>query len=94
MNQFGEVEQTSEAVQSCDSKPVEPEEKFWIEIEMVFEKHGQPVVGEEYCITLPDGVEVRGSLDENGQARVDFIEDPGNCDVTFPGLDKDAWKSD
>ena len=63
----------------------------WIEIELVDEE-GQPVPGEPYKITLPDGTTVAdGTLDEKGFARVDGI-DPGTCKVTFPNLDKDAWE--
>jgi type VI secretion system secreted protein VgrG len=50
------------------------------------------VPGEEYQVTLPDGSTVAsGTLDEKGKARVEGI-DPGSCKVTFPNLDKDAWK--
>jgi hypothetical protein len=35
-------------------------------------------------------IEISGTLDENGFARVEGI-DPGQCKVTFPDLDKDAW---
>jgi len=63
--------------------------KTWIEIELVDEA-GEPVPGESYEITLPDGSKATGSLDGKGFARVDGI-DPGTCKVTFPNLDKDAW---
>jgi len=75
------------------SKPYkpDPEKKSWIEIVLVDEA-GDPVTGESYSITLPDGETVaEGTLDEKGLARVDGI-DPGSCKVTFPNLDKDAWK--
>jgi type VI secretion system secreted protein VgrG len=63
----------------------------WVEINLVDEQ-GKPVAGEPYQVTLPDGSTVAdGTLDEKGHARVDHI-DPGNCKVTFPNLDKDAWK--
>jgi type VI secretion system secreted protein VgrG len=63
----------------------------WIEINLVDEQ-GQPVAGEPYQVTLPDGSTVAdGTLDEKGHARVDHI-DPGSCKVTFPNLDKDAWE--
>ena len=63
----------------------------WIEIELLDEA-GKPVPGEVYQVTLPDGSTVAdGTLDEKGRARVDHI-DPGTCKVTFPNLDKDAWK--
>jgi type VI secretion system secreted protein VgrG len=67
------------------------EKKSWIEIELLDEA-GQPVPGEAYRITLPDGTTVaEGTTDEKGRARVDHI-DPGTCKVTFPNLDKDAWE--
>ena len=64
--------------------------KSWIEIEMVDEDKN-PVPGEAYRITLPDGQTVaEGTLDDKGFARVDGI-DSGTCKITFPELDKDAW---
>jgi hypothetical protein len=63
----------------------------WIAIKMVDEDN-KPVPGEKYRITLPDGETVsEGTLDEKGCARLDAI-DPGSCKITFPDLDKDAWK--
>jgi hypothetical protein len=65
--------------------------KSWIEIVLVDEEKN-PVPGEPYEITLPDGATVAdGTLDEKGFARVDGI-DPGTCKITFPKRDKDAWK--
>ncbi len=65
------------------------EKKSWFEIVLVDEA-GQPVAGEAYQITLPDGTTLAtGTLDEKGFARVECI-DPGQCKVTFPNLDKDA----
>jgi type VI secretion system secreted protein VgrG len=66
------------------------EKKSWIEIEMVDEED-EPVPGEKYKITLPDNSVAEGTLDEKGFARVEGIE-PGNCRITFPELDKDAWE--
>ncbi|MGA8152327.1 MAG: type VI secretion system tip protein VgrG [Terriglobales bacterium] len=68
----------------------DPEKPHWIEIEMVDEE-GNPVPGEQYNITLPDGSQASGSLDDKGKARVDGI-DPGSCKVTFPNLDQSVWK--
>jgi type VI secretion system secreted protein VgrG len=66
------------------------QKKSWIEIEMVDEEK-DPVPGEPYRITLPDGETLaEGTLDDKGFARVDGI-DPGSCQITFPELDKDAW---
>ena len=75
-------------------KPPETEEQkkqkpAWIEIELVDEAD-QPVSGECYRITLPDGSVAEGSLDEKGFARIEGIT-PGNCQVTFPNLDESAW---
>jgi type VI secretion system secreted protein VgrG len=66
------------------------EKKHFIKIKLVDEA-GKPVPGEAYKITLPDGRVTTGSLDEKGEAEVTGI-DPGNCKVTFPNLDKDAWE--
>jgi hypothetical protein len=63
--------------------------KTFIEIEMVDDK-GRPVPDLAYRIEAPDGKQYEGTLDADGKARVDDIE-PGNCRITFPDLDKDAW---
>ena len=68
----------------------EEEKKSWIEIELIDEED-QPVPGERYQIELPDGSVAKGTLDQDGFARVDGI-DPGTCKVTFPELDKEAWE--
>lgn len=68
----------------------QPEKTAWIEVELV-DEDGEPVPGERYRITLPDESVAEGSLDEKGKARVEGFE-PGNCKVTFPDLDKDAWE--
>jgi len=75
--------------------PFQPDEedqdkKSWIEIELVDEA-GKPVPGERYEIKLPDGRVAKGTLDGKGFARV-ANTDPGNCEITFPELDKDAWE--
>jgi len=68
----------------------DPAKKSWIEIELVDDEN-EPVPGERYRITLPDGeTAAEGTLDDKGFARVEGI-DPGTCKVTFPELDKDAW---
>lgn len=84
---------------SAQVKPFKPPEtkeekekkKSWIEIELVDEEKN-PVPGERYKITLPDGETVaEGTLDDKGFARVEGIEQ-GSCKITFPELDKDAWE--
>ena len=81
--------------QTCGSKPLvaspgSPGVTTFIEIELVDEE-GNPVVGESFEILLPNGQVVDGSLDDKGQARVEGIDTPGSCQITFPDLDKDAW---
>ena len=86
-----------QTVKTCGQKtitvadPSDPNPKTFIEIELVDEQ-GNPVPGEAFEITLPDGSVVDGSLDGNGQTRVDGI-DPGSCQITFPDLDTSAWKN-
>jgi hypothetical protein len=76
---------------ASDPKKAEPEKTSWIAIRLVDEEN-QPVPGEKYRITLPDGETVaQGTLDQNGAARLEGIP-PGSCKITFPDLDKEAWK--
>jgi type VI secretion system secreted protein VgrG len=62
-------------------------EIHWIEIKLVDEE-GEPVPGERYEIKLSDGSVIKGTLDNEGFARVDGIEDPGSAEITFPELDE------
>ena len=74
-----------------DEEEAEDEKKSWIEIELA-DEDDNPIAGERYKVTLPDGKTVAtGTTDSNGLARVSGI-DPGTCKITFPELDKDAWK--
>ena len=96
----GEVDQlkAEKSQESAATKPhKEPKtkeekkkKKSWIEIELVDEAD-QPVAGERYKVTLPDGSVAEGTLDEKGLAKIKEIE-PGSCKITFPDLDKDAWE--
>jgi hypothetical protein len=92
-----EVKPPSEPAQEVAKSPAaaaqEPEEKkqktAWVEIILV-DAEGKPVPGARYRFTLPDGEVKEGTLNEHGQAGFYQIE-PGNCKITFPDLDKDAW---
>lgn len=68
-----------------------PKEKnAWIEIILV-DAEGEPMPGVKYKITSPSGEVQEGRLNEHGQAGYYKIE-PGDCKITFPDLDKDAWE--
>ena len=70
---------------------VEVLRKTWIEIELVDEADA-PVPGMAYRVELPDGSVSEGVLDDKGLARIEgFVKGSGQCKVTFPSLDKEAW---
>jgi hypothetical protein len=81
------------SVAPCDSVPpptvVSKDKIDWVEICLV-DRDGNPIPGETYEITLPDGSKITGTLNSKGTARVDGV-DPGNCEITFPDLDEDVW---
>ncbi|MEZ5429070.1 MAG: hypothetical protein R2747_22680 [Pyrinomonadaceae bacterium] len=72
--------------------PEKPKEKkAWIEIILV-DAEGNPMPGVRYRITPPGGgAPQEGRLNEHGQAGLYQIE-PGQCKITFPDLDQDAWE--
>jgi type VI secretion system secreted protein VgrG len=78
-------------VPSNNSDPSTPPKTGWVEVQMVDESSAA-VAGLEYSIALPDGSVAEGTLDENGLVRVEGF-DPGNCQVSFPGLDQGAWEA-
>jgi hypothetical protein len=69
-------------------------ETTWIEIEMLDEE-GQPVSGLTYEVKIlgdrNDQV-ARGTLDQNGRARVAGFPAVEWCEVSFPDLDSQAWE--
>lgn len=69
---------------------LEEEKNSWIEIELVGEDD-KPIPGEKYQIETPDGTKASGTLDKDGFARVEGFS-PGDCKVSFPKLDKEAWE--
>ncbi len=66
------------------------QEKPWVEIILV-DMEGKPMPGVKYRLTPPGGTPVEGILNQYGQAGLYQI-DPGNCKITFPDLDQDAWE--
>jgi type VI secretion system secreted protein VgrG len=68
------------------------DKKAWVELQLV-DKMNNPIPGEPYRVTLPDGSVQEGRLDDQGNARISNC-DPGDCQITFPNLDKNAWDSE
>ncbi|MCA9604239.1 MAG: carboxypeptidase regulatory-like domain-containing protein [Myxococcales bacterium] len=63
----------------------------WIEIELIDEADA-PIAGVRYELKLPNGRVQRGVTDADGRVRVDGIRDVGQCELTFPELDQEAWE--
>jgi hypothetical protein len=63
----------------------------WIEIELVDEED-KGVPGVSFQVTLPDGSVAGGTTDGKGFGRVEGFEEGGDCKITFPQLDKEAWE--
>jgi hypothetical protein len=93
-SRFGNTDPESGVLPCPLNKPSQATEPVhWIEIELLGEDDS-PIPEEEYEVTLTDGHLIRGFLDESGWARIDGIENPGECQISFPRLDRDAWSPD
>jgi hypothetical protein len=66
-------------------------QKHWVAIELV-DEDGNGVEGIAYSIITPDNQQYTGMTDANGLARIDNIP-AGQCKISFPELDKDAYKA-
>ena len=84
------LEKRSAARKEKSHKEGDPTKTSWVKIKLVDEA-GNPVPGEAYKIKAADGRVASGSLDEKGEAEVKGIE-AGNCEITFPNLDRAAWE--
>jgi hypothetical protein len=67
-----------------------PLKKHWLTIELVGED-GSPVPNEKYRVILPDGSVREGALNGRGTATFEELKE-GECQVSFPGLDSEAWE--
>lgn len=68
------------------------EQTHWIGVRL-YDDNGEPLAGERYLITLPDGTKVaKGKTNKNGEVEVRGI-DPGSCTITFPDLDGATWEA-
>jgi hypothetical protein len=78
-----------EAAKAEKEAATQPEEKHWIEIELL-DDDGVPVADELYLVEMPDGSKITGRTDSSGRARIEDV-DPGTAKVSFPDLDKSAY---
>ncbi len=85
-----EVETPPKQESAPGAKSAAPKKNSWIEITLVG-MEGQPVPGERYMITLPDGSTQEGRLDADGYAEYYGIN-PGSCQIWYPDLSEDYWK--
>jgi len=72
------------ACEECSTK------QQWIEVQLV-DENGVGIFGAEYLIVTPDGREHRGMTDAKGLGQLHDIL-PGQCSISFPKLDMDAWR--
>jgi type VI secretion system secreted protein VgrG len=87
----GPLEFTAPAGVSSSAPAQErPEGTTWTEVELV-DPMGNPVPRKRYRLELADGSVREGVVNELGFAREDGIPD-GATKITFPDLDKDAWR--
>lgn len=72
--------------------PPKKKKKSWIALELV-DQDGEPVANEKFKVELPDGSVQTGNLDSQGKFRIEEIDPPGTCKVSFPELDAADWKA-
>jgi hypothetical protein len=77
--------------QPVDERP--PLEVHAIEIAVV-NALDQPAVGVFYQLVQPDGRTRTGTTDGAGMIKIDDIEQPGDCQLTFPDVDRQAPADD
>ena len=70
--------------------PENQQKTHWVGI-VLKDRLGNPIPGQAYRVVLPNGDVVEGTLDDQGKAKIEHT-DPGQCQVTFPGL-ADAEKA-
>jgi len=70
-------------------KPL-PGDRAHVQIQLK-DQHGKPMANEPFRVELPGGKTRAGKLDGSGRASVPGAKE-GAAKVTFPNLDKNAWK--
>lgn len=84
----GEVPADTAGHEFEESEPTE-QKTSWIEMELR-DDEGNPVAFERCRIKTTDGRVIERSTGEDGVLHIHGIK-PGDCEITFPNLDKEAW---
>ena len=86
----------SAAQQETDKKPVDSAKQScplmdttWVEIQLVGEDN-IGIADAAYLVVAADGKEFRGKTDAYGLARLEEVI-KGDCSISFPVLDQEAW---
>ena len=87
---FTPEEETEETGGMAEEPAVEPVATHFLEIELV-DEDGQPVPNERYRVTFANGTVQEGRLNANGLASFPNLQSDGECQVSFPALDQEAW---
>lgn len=64
----------------------------WIEIVLV-DASGNPIPGESLHVRFPTGQLIEGVLDADGRCRIEGVEHPGECEISFPHIRPDDWEA-
>lgn len=68
------------------------ETEHWIEVLLVGEDD-EALSGVRCRIVLPNGKAIVRTTDRFGLVRVDGVEAIGDCEISFPDLDSEAWEA-
>jgi hypothetical protein len=82
---------SSSAPAMTPSQMARTRERHWIEIQVV-DEDGDGIPSVDYLILTPDNQQHSGVTGQDGIARLEDIL-PGQCQISFPKLDKDDWRA-
>ena len=68
------------------------EAEHWIEVLLVGEDD-EALSGVRCRIVLPNGNAIVRTTDRFGLVRIDGVEEMGECEISFPDLDSEAWEA-
>lgn len=78
------------ASSTAEQAEEETEESSWVSFQFKYE-NGDPIANEPYKAKLPGGTEREGRTDPGGNVRIEGVK-KGNCEITFPRIDKGEWR--